>query len=118
MSKEAREERIDQIIDTIHIAPGNLEHITKTGKINGTLYSELKRVIKAFADERYQGLADRQDNLVKSQREKIKALQSKLDEAKDALEKCLYRAYNSFEPDNQSEWYYKLQDFINHLNKE
>jgi len=36
----------DELINSIIVNPANFDHISKTGKINGTLYTELKRVIK------------------------------------------------------------------------
>ena len=40
---------VDQLIDEITINPANLEHIAKTGKINGTLREEIRHAISIFA---------------------------------------------------------------------
>ena len=40
---------IPQLISEIKIDPANLEHIAKTGKINGTLYNEIRDAIALFS---------------------------------------------------------------------
>ena len=36
----------DELIKSIIVNAANFEHIAKTGNINGTLYTELKRIIE------------------------------------------------------------------------
>ena len=44
-------EKVVALINSIHIDPANFEYITKNGKINGTLFTEIVRVIEeAVAD--------------------------------------------------------------------
>ena len=37
-----------ELIDGIHVVKSNLEYIAKTGKINGTLLVEIKRVMEEY----------------------------------------------------------------------
>lgn len=46
---------IRELINTIKIDAGNLEHIAKTGKINGTLLIEIERVMTEFARQSANG---------------------------------------------------------------
>lgn len=39
---------IKQLIESIQIVPGNLEHIAETGKINGSLYMSIENAIRTF----------------------------------------------------------------------
>ncbi len=39
---------MEQLINTITINKANLEHIAKTGKINGSLLAEIKRVMNEY----------------------------------------------------------------------
>lgn len=39
---------IKDLIEGITIIPGNLEHIAKTGKINGSLYLSIEHAIRTF----------------------------------------------------------------------
>ena len=39
-----------QLINSIHIDKANFEYIVKTGKINGTLLTEIKRVMSEYAE--------------------------------------------------------------------
>ena len=45
--------KIEELIDSIEIVRGNLSHIEQTGKINGTLRSEIRRVIEEYRIEDY-----------------------------------------------------------------
>ena len=40
---------IPELIREIHVDPANFEHIARTGYINGTLYSEIQRVVAVYA---------------------------------------------------------------------
>lgn len=40
------------LIETIQIAQGNLSYIEKTGKINGTLLTEIERVMEEYANQK------------------------------------------------------------------
>lgn len=42
---------IDELILSIKIEPSNLEHIAKTGKINGTLLVEIRRILNSHAQQ-------------------------------------------------------------------
>ena len=42
-------EKKRELIKTIAVIPSNLEHIAKTGIINGTLLVEIERVMEAYA---------------------------------------------------------------------
>ena len=43
----------EELINSIIVNPANFVHISKTGRINGTLYTELKRVIKEVETREY-----------------------------------------------------------------
>ena len=43
----------DELINSIIVNHANFVHISKTGRINGTLYTELKRVIKGVEFREY-----------------------------------------------------------------
>lgn len=45
-------DKIELLINSIIINKANLDHIASTGKISGTLYTELKRVIASVLDEK------------------------------------------------------------------
>lgn len=60
---------IRDLIKTIHIDKSNLEHIAKTGVINGTLLIEIERVFEDYAQEkRRQTLNLRLENEILTQR--------------------------------------------------
>ena len=42
---------MNDLIKTIHTDAANLQHIARTGKINGTLHSEICRVMIEWHDE-------------------------------------------------------------------
>lgn len=44
----SQEQKIDELISSININKANLEHIMESGKINGELYVEIKRIINEF----------------------------------------------------------------------
>lgn len=47
---------MDKLIDGINIVDGNLQHIAKTKKINGTLRSEIKRVMTEYVEQEVEKL--------------------------------------------------------------
>jgi len=49
---QQEQEKIDSLIASFHVDAANLEHISETGKINGTLYLEIKRVMNEFSELR------------------------------------------------------------------
>lgn len=44
-------DKVIELIKSIHINPANFEYIAKMGKINGTLFTEIARVIKEAVAE-------------------------------------------------------------------
>lgn len=42
-------EKIDELIASIHVQPSNFEYIAKTGRINGSLLQDLRRVLRNAA---------------------------------------------------------------------
>lgn len=51
---------IDELIKTVKVNPANLEYISKTGDINGSLYSEISRVINEYADQKVNDTVSKQ----------------------------------------------------------
>ena len=53
-----------EIIKTIHVDRANLEHISKTGNINGTLLIELERIMNQYAEQEAKAYANWLSNQV------------------------------------------------------
>ena len=51
-------EKKRELIKTIAVIPSNLEHIAKTGIINGTLLVEIERVMEAYAAQQSDEIAE------------------------------------------------------------
>jgi hypothetical protein len=47
LNEQAETKDIKDLISTIKVDKANLEHIAQTGKINGSLLTEIERIIKA-----------------------------------------------------------------------
>ena len=45
------------LIKTIHVDKANLEHIAKTGNINGTLLIEIERVMTEYSQQQANGVS-------------------------------------------------------------
>jgi hypothetical protein len=43
-------ETIENLIDSIYVNEANFEHMARTGKINGTLRGELRRIMREYSD--------------------------------------------------------------------
>ena len=62
-SKPNKDMTPSELIETMTINPANLEHIATTGKINGSLLVEIKRVMEVYAKSKWDEACEAQKQL-------------------------------------------------------
>jgi hypothetical protein len=67
---------LEEAIKSIHVDKANLQHIAETGKINGTLLTEIKKVLDLYAQSKQAEALSEIEKLKEDKREALKIVES------------------------------------------